>query len=117
MQTNYMNPDNARDFRGANHQIPAGVNQSTVFESIIISDREHLPSEAGLPGRVDRTTIYCHSCGCETTADRICPACAEAQRAERAEALGERCRVHRVRYVDDLPVSVLQEMQAEWGRR
>jgi len=36
---------------------------------------EHLPSEAGLPGRV-----------------------------------------HRVRYVEDLPVSVLEEMQVEWGR-
>ena len=86
------------------------------FEHIIVAAAEHAAREAGLPGRVDRTTIYCHSCGCETTADRICPACAEALRAERAEALGERCRVHRVRYVDDLPVSVLQEMQAEWGR-
>ena len=28
----------------------------------------------------------------------------------------ERCRIHRVRYVEDLPVSVLEEMQAEWGR-
>lgn len=86
-------------------------NLSTTFNSIIISATEHADREAGLPGRVDRTTIYCHSCGCETTADRICPACAEALRAERAEALGERCRVHRVRYVEDLPVSVLEEMQ------
>ena len=92
-------------------------NQSIAFNSIMISATEHARREAGLPGRVDRTTIYCHSCGCETTADRICPDCAEALRVERAEALGERCRVHRVRYVEDLPVSVLQEMQAEWGRR
>jgi hypothetical protein len=37
-------------------------------------------------------------------------------REERAAALGERCRVHRVRHVEDLPVSVLEEMQAERGR-
>mgnify|MGYP007050175772 CR=1 FL=1 len=116
MQTNCMNPDNARDFGGANHQIPAGVNQSTVFESIIISDREHLPSEAGLPGRADRM-IACRSCGAPTaSSDEICRDCADAMREERAEALGERCRVHRVRYVEDLPASVLEEMQAEWGR-
>jgi predicted amidophosphoribosyltransferase len=61
--------------------------------------------------------IYCRSCGAPTTSsDGICPDCAEALRAERAAALDERCRVHRVRYVDDLPVSVLDEMQAEWGR-
>jgi hypothetical protein len=117
MQTSCIEPDNARVFRGANPQTPAGDNQSITFNSIIISATEHADREAGLPGRVDRTTIYCHSCGCETTADRICPDCAEALRVERAEALGELCRIHRVRYVDDLPVSVLQEMQAEWGRR
>jgi len=43
--------------------------------------------------------------------DRICDACAEALREERAAALAERCRIYRVRYVEDLPVSVLQEMQ------
>jgi hypothetical protein len=48
--------------------------------------------------------------------DGICPACADAMREERAAALEERCRIHRVRYVDDLPVSVLQEMRAERGR-
>ncbi len=90
---------------------------STVFGSIIVSAEEHASREAGLPGRVDRETVACRSCGCETTADRICPDCAEALRVERAEALGERCRVHRVRYVEDLPVSALEEMQAEWGWR
>ena len=89
---------------------------STVFESITVAATEHAAREAGLPGRVDRATIYCRSCGCETTADRICPDCAEALRVERAAALDELCRVHRVRYVEDLPVSVLEEMQAEWGR-
>jgi len=51
--------------------------------------------------------------------DVLCLQCLEgdARREERAEALAERCRVHRVRYVEDLPVSVLEEMQAEWGRR
>jgi hypothetical protein len=38
-------------------------------------------------------------------------------REERAAALAEQCRVHRVRYVEDLPVSVLEEMQVEWGWR
>ena len=90
--------------------------QNGTFDRILVAATEHAAREAGLPGRADRM-IACRSCGCETTADRICPACAEALRAERAEALGERCRVHRVRYVDDLPASVLQEMQAEWGRR
>jgi len=82
-------------------------------EDILIRTQANAPQrDALLHGRVRR----CRSCGCETTADRICPDCAEALRAERAAALDELCRVHRVRYVDDLPVSVLQEMQAEWGR-
>ena len=91
--------------------------QNGTFDRILVAATEHAAREAGLPGRVDRTMIYCRSCGCETTADRICDACAEALRVERAEALGELCRIHRVRYVEDLPVSVLEEMQAEWGRR
>ncbi len=124
---------------------------STVFGSIIVSAREHSAHEAGLPGRADRKTIRCRSCGCETTAssDRLCDTCIEAgieiracerckqtftafgpgdvlclqclegdaRREERAAALSERCRIHRVRYVEDLPVSALEEMQAEWGRR
>ncbi len=90
---------------------------STVFESITVAATEHTGREAGLPGRADRETIACRSCGYETTSgDGICAACAEALRAERAEALGERCRIHRVRYVENLPVSVLEEMQVEWGR-
>ena len=89
---------------------------STVFESITVAATEHAGREAGLPGRADRM-IACRSCGCETTnGDGICRDCADAMREERAAALGERCRVHRVRYVDDLPVSVLEEMQAERGR-
>ena len=89
-------------------------NLSTTFEEIKIRTAAHAPAnDALLHGAVR----LCRSCGCETTADRICPDCAEALRAERAEALGERCRVHRVRYVEDLPVSVLEEMQVEWGRR
>ena len=50
--------------------------------------------------------------------DVLCLQCLEgdARREERAAALGELCRIHRVRYVEDLPVSVLEEMQAEWGR-
>ena len=89
-------------------------NLSTTFEEIKIRTQANAPAnDALLHGAVR----LCRSCGCETTADRICPACAEALRVERAAALDELCRVHRVRYVEDLPVSVLEEMQAEWGRR
>ena len=69
-------------------------NLSIAFNSIIISATEHAGREAGLPGRVDRETTYCRSCGCETTADRICPDCAEALRAERAEAQTDLLRRH-----------------------
>jgi len=90
---------------------------STVFRNIRISASEHAAREAGLPGRADRETIACRSCGAPTTSsDGICRDCADAMREERAAALGEGCRVHRVRYVEDLPVSVLEEMQAERGR-
>jgi len=98
--------DEAR-VRGAPTPRPQGTS-CIAFENIKLSAAAHAPAnDALLHGAVR----LCRSCGCETTADRICPDCAEALRAERAEALGERCRVHRVRYVDDLPVSVLEEMQ------
>ena len=91
--------------------------QNGMFDRIIVAAAEHSAREAGLPGRADRM-ITCRSCGAPTaSSDGICRDCADAMREERAAALGERCRVHRVRYVEDLPVSVLQEMQAEWGRR
>ena len=87
------------------------------FDRILVAAAEHAAREAGLPGRADRM-IACRSCGAPTaSSDGICRDCADAMREERAAALDERCRVHRVRYVEDLPVSVLQEMQAEWGRR
>ena len=90
--------------------------QNGTFDRILVAATEHAGREAGLPGRADRM-IACRSCGAPTTSsDGICPDCAEALRVERAEALGERCRVHRVRHVEDLPVSALEEMQAEWGR-
>lgn len=109
-RTNYVGPCATACKPGAGTDAQNGT-----FGRILVAAAEHAAREAGLPGRADRM-IACRSCGCETTADRICPACAEALRAERAEALGERCRVHRVRYVEDLPVSVLEEMQVEWGR-
>ena len=85
---------------------------SNVFEHILLSAEEHASREAGLPGRVDRETVACRSCGAETTSgDGICPACADAMREERAAAQSERCRIHRVRYVEDLPVHVLEETQ------
>ncbi len=80
---------------------------SNVFERIIVSARANEPpNDDLLHGRAR----LCRSCGCETTADHICPDCAEALRVERAAALGERCRIHRVRYVEDLPVSALEEI-------
>jgi hypothetical protein len=82
-------------------------------EDILIRTQANAPQrDALLHGRVRR----CRSCGCETSSDGICTACAAALREERAAALGERCRIHRVRRVEDLPVSVLEEMQVEWGR-
>ena len=91
--------------------------QNGTFGRILVAAAEHAAREAGLPGRADRT-IACRSCGAPTAnCDGICRDCADAMREERAAALGERCRVHRVRYVEDLPVSALEEMQAEWGRR
>jgi len=46
--------------------------------------------------------IACRSCGAPTaSSDGICRDCADAMREERAAALAERCRIHRVRYVED----------------
>jgi len=89
---------------------------STVFESITVAATEHTGREAGLPGRADRETIACRSCGCETTADRICPACAEALRVERAEALSDLCRRHGVTCIEAVPRAALVEHQRAWGR-
>jgi hypothetical protein len=112
MQSDCINGSPACSAPGRMQETRAASFVST-SEDILIRTAANAPQrDALLHGRVRR----CRSCGCETTADRICPDCAEALRAERAAALGERCRVHRVRYVDDLPVSVLEEMQAEWGR-
>lgn len=100
MQDNCINPDNARDFRG--------VNQSTVFESIMVSARANAPANDDL---LHGRARLCRSCGAETQSSDVCPACADAMREERAAAQTERCRIHRVRFVEDLPVSVLDEMQ------
>lgn len=89
--------------------------QNGTFDYITVAAAEHAAREAGLPGRADRM-IACRSCGAPTaSSDGICRDCAYAMCEERAAALGERCRVHRVRRVEDLPVSALEEMQAERG--
>ena len=89
--------------------------QNGTFDRILVAAAEQAAREAGLPGRADRM-IACRSCGAPTTSsDGICRDCAYAMCAERSEALSARCRVHRVRYVEDLPVSALEEMQAERG--
>ncbi len=90
--------------------------QNGTFDRILVAAAEHAAREAGLPGRADRM-IACRSCGAPTaSSDGICRDCADAMREERAAALAERCRIHRVRYVEDLPVSALEEMHVEWGR-
>ncbi len=89
--------------------------QDGTFDRILVAAAEHAAREAGLPGRADRM-IACRSCGAPTaSSDGICRDCAYAMCEERAAALGERCRVHRVRRVEDLPASALEEMQAERG--
>ena len=104
--------DEAR-VRGAPTPRPQGTS-CIAFENIKLSAAAHAPAnDALLHGAVR----LCRSCGCETTSgDGICRDCADAMREERADVLEGRCRIHRVRYVEDLPVSVLEEMQAEWGR-
>jgi len=90
--------------------------QNGTFDYIMAAAAEHAAREAGLPGRADRM-IACRSCGAPTaSSDGICRDCADAMRAERSEVLSALCRIHRVRRVEDLPVSVLEEMQVEWGR-
>ena len=97
----------------ANPQDGAGDRCVSSSEDIMVRALANAPAnDARLHGRVR----LCRSCGCETESMDLCPSCADAERAERSAALGERCRVHRVRRVEDLPVGVLQEMQAERGR-
>ena len=85
--------------------------QNGTFDRILVAATEHAAREVGLPGRADRM-IACRSCGAPTaSSDGICRDCADAMREFRAAALDERRRVHRVRYVEDLPVHVLEEMQ------
>ena len=90
--------------------------QDGTFGRILVAAAEHAAREAGLPGRVDRTMIYCRSCGCETTADRICDACAEALRVERAEALSDLCRRYGATCIEAVPRAALVEHQRAWGR-
>src|SRR5690606_24653007 len=86
-----------------------GAQDGTV-ECILVAAAEHAAREAGLPGRADRM-IACRSCGAPTaSSDGICRDCAYAMCEEWAAALGERCRIHQVRYVEDLPVSALEEI-------
>ena len=109
--TNYVGPCATACKPGAGTDAQDGT-----FDYIIVAAAEHAAREAGLPGRADRM-IACRSCGAPTaSSDGICRDCAYAMCAERSEALSAMCRIHRVRYIEGLPVSVLQEMQAEWGR-
>ena len=109
--TNYVGPCGTACKSGAGTDAQDGM-----FDRIIVAAAEHAAREAGLPGRADRM-IACRSCGAPTAnCDGICRDCADAMRAERSEALSALCRVHRVRYVEDLPVSALEKMQAERGR-
>ena len=98
----------------ANPQEGAGDRRVSSSENIFVRTLENAPANDDLlHGRVR----LCRSCGAETQSSDVCPACADAMREERATEQAERCRVHRVRHVEDLPVSVLEEMQADRGRR
>jgi len=91
-------------------QEPRAASEVLSTENILVRTRACAPENDDL---LHGRARLCRSCGAETAndRDRICDACAEALREERAAALAERCRIYRVRYVEDLPVSVLQEMQ------
>ncbi len=95
---------------GAGTDTPNGT-----FDRIIVAAAEHAAREVGLPGRADRM-IACRSCGAETTADRICPDCAEALRAERAEAQSDLLRRHGATCIEAVPREALAEHQSAWGR-
>ncbi len=110
-RTNYVGPCATACKPGAGTDAQDGT-----FDRILVAATEHAAREAGLPGRVDRTMIYCHSCGCETTADRICPDCAEALRVERAEALSDLCRRYGATCIEAVPRAALVEHQRAWGR-
>jgi len=91
---------------------PAAATLVSTAENIITRTRAHaLPGDDLLHGRVRQ----CRSCGCETTNDQYCDACAEARCAERSSALDYLCRRHGVSRAEDLPAGVLAEHQAEWG--
>ena len=95
------------------HQETRAASEVSTHEDILLRTRAHAPAnDALLHGAVR----LCRSCGCETTSDRVCPACAEALQAERAEALAEQCRRHGVKMAEDLPRVALAEHQAAWGR-
>ena len=97
----------------ANPQEGAGDRRVSSSENIFVRTLENAPANDDLlHGRVR----LCRSCGAETQSSDVCPACADAMREERAATLREQCRIHRVRYVEDLPMSVLEEMQADRGR-
>jgi hypothetical protein len=92
----------------ANPQEGAGDRRVSSSENILVRTRANAPANDDL---LHGAVRLCRSCGAETQSIDVCPACAEALREERAAALSERCRVHRVRHVEDLPVHVLEEMQ------
>ena len=97
----------------ANPQDGAGDRRVLVSENIFVRTLENAPANDDL---LHGAVRLCRSCGAETQSIDVCPACADALREERAADQTERCRIHRVRRVEDLPVSVLREMQAERGR-
>ena len=92
----------------ANPQEGAGDRRVSSSENIFVRTLENAPANDDL---LHGAVRLCRSCGAETQSIDVCPACAEALREERAADQTERCRIHRVRYVEDLPVSVLEEMQ------
>ena len=89
----------------ANPQDGAGDRRVLVSENIFVRTLENAPANDDL---LHGRARLCRSCGAETQSSDVCPACADAMRAERAATLREQCRIHRVRYVENLPVHVLR---------
>ena len=89
------------------------ASEVSTHEDILLRTRAHAPAnDALLHGAVR----LCRSCGCETTADHICPDCAEALRVERAEAQSDLLRRHRATCIEAVPREALVEHQRAWRR-
>ncbi len=80
---------------------------------IMVRTAKNAPAnDALLHGRARR----CRVCGCETQSSDVCPACADAMRAERSEALSALCRRYGATCIEAVPRAALVEHQRVWRR-